>query len=92
MPSNMLHSVIPAVRSREILPAKSTGALLWRLALLVPAAGADVLETGFKCLPFRLGGIRPGRMNPALVLSEEILTVEDSVLVGGLDVVVAGGS
>jgi hypothetical protein len=31
-------------------------------------------------------------MNPALVLSEEILTVEDFVLVGGLDVVVAGGS
>jgi hypothetical protein len=92
MLSNMVHPVISTVRTTEILPAKSTGGLLWRLALLVPAAGADILKTGLEILLFLLGGIGPGCMHPALMLGEEILAVEVVGLVAGLVVVVVGGS
>lgn len=94
----MVHTVIPTVRAGKLAPAESTGTLLWRLALLVPAAGADVLETGLEGLPFLLGGgvgpacEDPGCMHAALVLGEEILAVEVVDLADGLVVVVAGGS
>lgn len=94
----MVHTVIPAVWAGEIAPAESTGTLLWRLALLMPAASADILETGLEGLPFLLGGgvgparEDPGCMHAALVLGEKILAVKVVGLVTGLVVVVEGGS
>ncbi|KAH2362170.1 hypothetical protein KXV98_005949 [Aspergillus fumigatus] len=77
----MVHPVIPTVRTTEILPAKPTGALLWRLALLVPSAGANILKTGLEILLSLRGGIGPRCMHPALMSAEEILAVDVAGLV-----------
>lgn len=93
----MLHALVPALRPDERLPAEPAAAAQRRLALLMPAARADVVEALLEVVLLGLGRIalvaHPRRVHAALVLGEEVLAVEvvgDAAVGTGVEAASAG--
>lgn len=81
MLANMFHPLIPAAWAREFLTTETALALLGWLALFMPAAGTNGVQTCFKGILFELrwleaGFYKPRGVHSTLVLREEVFPIK----------------